>query len=81
MERYDPSTDTWTTVSNLSSKRDAIACTQFGDKLYSVGGYDGNTYLKNVEAYDPITNDWIALTPLNTGRAGACAIAVANPTS
>ncbi|XP_019759290.2 kelch-like protein 4 isoform X1 [Dendroctonus ponderosae] len=81
VERYDPSTDTWTTVSNLSSKRDAIACTQFGDKLYSVGGYDGNTYLKNVEAYDPITNDWIALTPLNTGRAGACAIAVSNQTS
>ncbi|XP_050316282.1 kelch-like protein 5 isoform X1 [Anthonomus grandis grandis] len=78
VERYDPTTDTWTTVSTLSSKRDAIACTLFGDKLYCVGGYDGNMYLKNVEAYDPITNEWSTLTPLKTGRAGACAIAVSN---
>ncbi|XP_060533723.1 kelch-like protein 5 [Cylas formicarius] len=78
VDRYDPTTDTWTTVSTLSGKRDAVACTLFGDKLYAVGGYDGNTYLTNVEAYDPITNEWAVLNPLKTGRAGACVIALSN---
>ncbi|XP_076253824.1 kelch-like protein 5 [Rhynchophorus ferrugineus] len=76
VERYDPVSDTWTTVSTMSGKRDAVACAPFGDKLYAVGGYDGTVYLKNVEAYDPITNEWSHLAQLKTGRAGACAVAV-----
>ena len=29
-----------------------------GDKLYAVGGYDGQQYLNEVECYEPQTNDW-----------------------
>lgn len=78
VERYDPTTETWTTVSTMSGKRDSVACTPFGDKLYAIGGYDGNVYLKSVEAYDPVSNEWISLAPLKTGRAGSCAVAVDN---
>ena len=30
-----------------------------GDKLFAVGGYDGQQYLNDVECYDPITNEWV----------------------
>ncbi|KAG5880596.1 hypothetical protein JTB14_002401 [Gonioctena quinquepunctata] len=78
VERYDPSTDSWTSVAALSSKRDAVASCLFGDKLVAVGGYDGGHYLRTVEQYDPNTNEWSILAPLITGRAGACVIVINN---
>lgn len=71
-------TDTWTIVASLSNKRDAVAACLFGDRLVSVGGYDGSNYLQTVEQYDPYTNEWTTLSSLITGRAGACTVAVAN---
>ncbi|NXU78896.1 KLHL1 protein, partial [Oreotrochilus melanogaster] len=58
VERYDPKTDTWTMVAPLSMPRDAVGVCLLGDKLYAVGGYDGQTYLNTMEAYDPQTNEW-----------------------
>lgn len=56
--RYDPKTDMWTAVASMSISRDAVGVCLLGDKLYAVGGYDGQTYLNTVEAYDPQTNEW-----------------------
>lgn len=56
--RYDPKTDTWTTVSSLSVPRDAVGVCLLGDRLYAVGGYDGQSYLKTVESYDAQNNEW-----------------------
>ena len=56
--RYDPKTDTWTLVAPISSPRDAVGVCMLGDKLYSVGGYDGQQYLNDVECYDPQSNEW-----------------------
>lgn len=56
--RYDPKTDTWTMVAPLSMPRDAVGVCLLGDKLYAVGGYDGQTYLNTMEAYDPQNNEW-----------------------
>ncbi|XP_011506117.1 PREDICTED: kelch-like protein 5 [Ceratosolen solmsi marchali] len=74
VERYDPKTDTWTTVAPMSSARDTIGVCVLGDKLLAVGGYDGQQYLSLVEAYDPILNEWTQITPLNSGRAGPCVV-------
>lgn len=56
--RYDPKTDTWTTVSSLSVPRDAVGVCLLGDRLYAVGGYDGQSYLNTVESYDAQNNEW-----------------------
>uniref|UniRef100_A0A8D0FSJ1 Uncharacterized protein n=1 Tax=Strix occidentalis caurina TaxID=311401 RepID=A0A8D0FSJ1_STROC len=56
--RYDPKTDMWTSVASMSISRDAVGVCLLGDKLYAVGGYDGQTYLNTVESYDPQTNEW-----------------------
>uniref|UniRef100_A0A5F8GPT1 Kelch like family member 5 n=1 Tax=Monodelphis domestica TaxID=13616 RepID=A0A5F8GPT1_MONDO len=58
VERYDPKTDMWTAVASMSISRDAVGVCLLGDKLYAVGGYDGQAYLNTVEAYDPQTNEW-----------------------
>ncbi|XP_047210357.1 kelch-like protein 4 isoform X2 [Girardinichthys multiradiatus] len=79
VERYDPKTDTWTTVSSLSIPRDAVGVCLLGDRLYAVGGYDGQSYLKTVESYDAQNNEWTEEVPLNIGRAGACVVVVKLP--
>ncbi|XP_035282604.1 kelch-like protein 5 isoform X1 [Anguilla anguilla] len=76
VERYDPKTDTWTAVAPMSISRDAVGVCLLGDRLYAVGGYDGQIYLNTVEAYDPQTNEWTQVAPLCLGRAGACVVAV-----
>ena len=58
MERYDPGTDSWSLVANLSVGRDAIGVCVLGQKLFAVGGYDGTGYLSLVEAYDSRDNTW-----------------------
>lgn len=60
--RYDPLTDTWTEVTLMRSGRDAMGVAFMGDKLFIVGGFDGQAYLNNVEAYDPLTNTWQLVT-------------------
>ncbi|OXB82669.1 UNVERIFIED_CONTAM: hypothetical protein H355_003964 [Colinus virginianus] len=79
VERYDPKTDTWTMVAPLSMPRDAVGVCLLGDKLYAVGGYDGQTYLNTMEAYDPQTNEWTQMASLNIGRAGACVVVIKQP--
>uniref|UniRef100_A0A8D2QM57 BTB domain-containing protein n=1 Tax=Zosterops lateralis melanops TaxID=1220523 RepID=A0A8D2QM57_ZOSLA len=74
--RYDPKTDTWTMVAPLSMPRDAVGVCLLGDKLYAVGGYDGQSYLNTMEAYDPQTNEWTQMASLNIGRAGACVVVI-----
>lgn len=74
-------TDSWTTVTSLSSKRDTVAACLFGDRLIAAGGYDGSRYLQSVEQYDPIINEWTSLASLLTGRAGACIIPITNNTN
>ncbi|XP_043548868.1 kelch-like protein 5 isoform X3 [Chiloscyllium plagiosum] len=76
VERYDPKTDTWTAVAPMSISKDAVGVCLLGDRLYAVGGYDGQSYLNSVEAYDPQTNEWMQVAPLCLGRAGACVVTV-----
>eukprot|EP00062_Callorhinchus_milii_P005038 gi/632944074/ref/XP_007887300.1/ PREDICTED: kelch-like protein 5 isoform X3 [Callorhinchus milii] len=76
VERYDPKTDTWTAVAPMSISRDAVGVCLLGDRLYAVGGYDGQSYLNTVEAYDPQSNEWMQVAPLCLGRAGACVVTV-----
>lgn len=74
VERYDPKTDQWTLVSPITSPRDAVAMCLFGDRLFAVGGCDGQHYLGDVESYDPQANVWKSEKALRTGRAGACVV-------
>lgn len=39
--------------------------------LYAVGGFDGVRRLSSVERYDPETDTWSEVAPLNRPRSGA----------
>ena len=39
-------------------------------QLYAVGGFDGTTYLKNVETFDQEVNNWKSCGSMNFRRLG-----------
>lgn len=39
-----------------------------GGKLYACGGYDGSCFLQTVEVFDPNTNKWAFVAPMNAQR-------------
>ncbi|MGH2375984.1 MAG: Kelch repeat-containing protein [bacterium] len=84
VERYDPATDTWTTLAPMPKALNHLNAAAVGGKIYVLGGMIptpvtdypwfavGDSYV-----YDPATNAWstIASMPLGTQR-GASAVAV-----
>ena len=53
----------------------ADCCLQVGlavvnGQLYAVGGFDGSTYLKTIEVYDPEQNQWRLCGTMNYRRLG-----------
>ena len=55
-DRYDPATNTWETLANMSAAREGVACAVLDGKLYAIGG-DG---LSSVEVFDPSNDSWSA---------------------
>jgi len=41
--------------------------------IYAIGGFDGHQRLKTVERYDPNTNQWTMMRPMNERRSDASA--------
>lgn len=78
--RYNPKSNVWQKVASMRIGRDAIGVCLLGERLFAVGGYDGNSYLKLVEAYDAEENKWHQVASLNNERAGACVVAIKNYT-
>ena len=57
-ERYDPTNNTWETLTPMNQAREAMTASLNG-KIYAIGGRgsSGNP-LSSVEIYDPVTNSW-----------------------
>ena len=59
VERYDPTTDSWSTRAPMLTTRTDFSLVAAPDgKLYAIGGDTGSAYPGTVEAYDPATNQW-----------------------
>ncbi len=61
-ERYDPATNTWETLANMSAARRGVACAVLNGKLYAIGGAGSS-----VEVFDPSTDSWSASVALPSG--------------
>jgi len=55
-ERYDPTTNTWETLANMTVARSGVACAVLNEKLYAIGGVG----LSSVEVFDPSSGTWSA---------------------
>lgn len=72
MEAYDPIADTWETLSTLPQKTGAHASAVVNGKIYIIGGEPseppgGITY-DNTFVYDPQTDSWTELAPMDEAR-------------
>jgi N-acetylneuraminic acid mutarotase len=74
LEVYDPASNTWTTRASMPTGRSGVAGAVVGNCFYVFGGEgngaDPNGIFHEVEAYDPATDSWTELPPMQTGRHG-----------
>ena len=70
VECYDASTNTWTEVAPMNTKRLYPGIAVADGKMYVVGGYDFSaySYFSSMECYDPVTNTWTDLAPMLIAR-------------
>ena len=68
-EVYDPTTDTWETLTPMPTKRMAVSANVVNGKIYVIGGGQRapNTNFDVNEVYDPETDTWTTKTPIPTG--------------
>lgn len=82
LEVYDPDADNWTVKAPLPTGRSGVAGAVVADCLYIFGGEgnstDPNGIFHEVEAYDPATDEWTQLPPMQTGRHGIYAAVLGN---
>ena len=78
LHRYNPTTNTWTTLKAAPVTHFRPVVAAIGGKLYVAGGNNGSgAALRRVDVYDPATNTWSAGTAMPTARANAGAAFVA----
>ena len=82
LEVYDPATNVWTKKASMPTGRSGIAGGVIGGCLYVFGGEgnpaDASGIFHEVEAYEPATESWTRLPPMQTGRHGISAAVFGN---
>jgi hypothetical protein len=67
-EAYMLETESWEKIPNMLTARRALAAVSMSDGIYVMGGYDGSSYIKELEKYDHRMKKWVSLAPMNTPR-------------
>lgn len=80
LEAYDPASNIWTRRADMPTGRSGIAGAVVGQCFYVFGG-EGNGgdplgIFHQVEGYDPSTDAWTPLPPMQTGRHGIYAAVI-----
>ncbi|MEV3700687.1 kelch repeat-containing protein, partial [Paenibacillus larvae] len=50
-EIYDTTTNTWTKGANMPTGRGSLTSSAVGGRIYTIGGWGGNSYLSKLEIY------------------------------
>ena len=61
----------WKKVCPMNIRRSAVGAAVLANRIYVVGGYDGNSSLNSVECYDPEMNQWKFVASMSTLRSAA----------
>jgi N-acetylneuraminic acid mutarotase len=69
-EEYDPATDTWTFKAPMPTPRARFGIAVFQNKIYCIGGQNGNGVTGVNEVYDPATDTWETKASMPTPRSG-----------
>ena len=77
VEEYDPTTDVWTYVSEMTHARSEHAACVLDDKIYVVGGMgNDNKAVNDIECYDPSCDEWTVVGTTVDSLRGHSLIAV-----
>ena len=68
--RYNPSTNSWSPIVAMMSRRSGVGLSVVNGSLYAVGGFDGTTYLKTIEVFDHENSNWKLCGSMNFRRLG-----------
>ncbi len=68
VERYDPQTNTWTSIPSMPTARSGAAAASAGGLIFVVGGQGTGTYLPTVEVFDAASSSWAAAPQMTVGR-------------
>ena len=70
VEAYNPTADSWSTVSQLPVSVEGPGVAALGGMIYVAGGHaSGGAATGALQAYNPTANSWTALAPMPTSRA------------
>jgi hypothetical protein len=75
MVAFDPARNTWRSVAPMPTARERFRLVASGAYLYAVGGFDlTGPSLSTVERYDPASDSWLTMNPMNESRVlpGVC---------
>jgi N-acetylneuraminic acid mutarotase len=82
LEAYDPQANAWTRKAEMPTGRSGVAAAAVESCLYVFGGEgnasDPNGIFPQVEAYEPATDSWTRLSPMQTPRHGIYAAVLGN---
>lgn len=68
VEVYDPLTDRWKVAEAMKMLRSRVGVAVMKNRLYAIGGFNGQERLATVEVYDPNTKAWSKVAPMNFRR-------------
>ena len=63
--KYNPISNEWSDLPNMSTAREGVAVATRGDSLYAIGGYNGSVQ-SEVEIFDAVSGSWSTGTELPT---------------
>jgi N-acetylneuraminic acid mutarotase len=67
--RYDPASDTWTTLADMPSARGSLVALALNGRVHVLGGATSQPQALN-QIYDPATDSWSDAAPMPAGRSG-----------
>ena len=64
VEMYDSVEDIWRDCPPMNLKRGSLAGATIGDRIFALGGGNGQLHFSDVECYDPHLGMWISSTSM-----------------
>ncbi|XP_075995948.1 kelch-like protein 10 [Genypterus blacodes] len=71
VRRFDLGTRVWHQVEPMKTRRWFATITALNDRIYAIGGFDGQSSLRSAERYDPQTNQWTEIASMHERRSQA----------
>jgi kelch-like protein 2/3 len=68
VDMYDPQTNTWTRLADMTTARASLVAGHSGDNVYALGGTDGVSASNANEVYDVAHNSWSSNTSMTAPR-------------